>query len=178
VPVHQTNMAGTPMLGAFCAGNSHCLLLPPIALPEELKFLEKLGIKYEVIDTNLTALGNNILCNDHCCIVSPKMEPEAVAQIEAALKVKAVTGTIAGLDNVGSLAAIHSRMGIISIDAEDEELERLEKLLKVRLTKTTLGMGVAYVSSSIILNSHGFVVSDRSSGIEIADADSALGFLD
>jgi len=176
VPIHKTNMAGTSMLGVFCVGNSHCLLLPPIAFDDELDILKKAGIRYQVIDTHLTALGNNILCNDHGAIVSPELEEEFVRQIESALKVKVLKSTIAGLDNVGSLASVNNKFGIISIDATDAEIAIIEKHLKIKLTTGTLGMGLPYISSSLILNTHGFIVSDRSSGIEIADADQALGY--
>jgi translation initiation factor 6 len=178
VPLHRTNMAGTSMLGAFCAGNSHSLLIPPIAFDDELSVLKKAGIKFEIINTHLTALGNNIICNDHGAIVSPELEDEAIKQIESALKVKAIRATIAALDNVGSLASVNNKYGIISIDSTDEEIKLIESHLKIKLTRGTLGMGLPYISSSLLLNSNGFIVSDRSSGIEIADADAALGYID
>jgi translation initiation factor 6 len=178
VPVYQLNIAGTSLLGVFCSGNSRCLLLPPIVFDEELQVLDRHGITYKVISTNLTALGNNMLCNDNGCVVSPEMEEKAVKQIEAALGVQVTTATIATLDNVGSLASVHSTKGLISIDAEDGEIKLIESVLKIKLTKGTMGMGVPYVSSSITVNTNGFVVSDHSSGIEIADADEAFGFLD
>lgn len=178
VPVHQTNIAGTSMLGVFCVGNSNSLLLPDIAFGDELKALDKRGIKYTVINTNLTALANNILCNDNGAIVSPDFEEKAIKQIEEALKVKAVKGTIAGLDIVGSLASVNNTNGLISIDSTDEEVELIEKTLKIKLTRGTMGMGVPYISSSIVLNSNGFIVSDHSSGIEIAGADEALGYME
>lgn len=178
VPVRQTNLAGTSMMGVFCAGNSHSLLLPEIVFDDELKALDRHGVKYSIVNTNLTALGNNILCNDHGAIVSPDFEEKAIRQIEQALKVKVERGTIAGLDIVGSLASVTNTRGLISIDATDEEVALIEKTLKVKLTRGTMGMGVPYISSSIVLNSNGFIVSDHSSGIEIADADEALGYMD
>jgi translation initiation factor 6 len=178
VPLLKTNIAGTSMLGAFCVGNTHCLLLPPIAFDEELAALKKTNLSYSVISTHLTALGNNILCNDHGAIVSKELEDEAVRQIESALKVKALKATIANLDNVGSLASVNNKYGVISIDATDEEIKLIETHLKIKLTKGTLGMGLPYISSSLILNNKGFIISDHSSGIEIADADQALGYID
>jgi translation initiation factor 6 len=178
VPIVKTNIAGTSIIGVFCVGNSHCLLLPPISFDDELSSIKKAGIKHQVINTHLTALGNNILCNDHGAIVSQEIEDEAVKEIESALKVKIVKSTIAGLDNVGSLASVNNKFGIISIDATDEEISIIEKHLKIKLTRGTLGMGLPYISSSLILNSKGFIISEYSSGIEIADADQALGYID
>ena len=59
-----------------------------------------------------------------------------------------------------------------------EEIKLIESHLKIKLTRGTLGMGLPYIGSSILMNSHGFIVSDHSSGIEISDADQALGYID
>jgi translation initiation factor 6 len=102
-PVLKANIAGTSMLGVFCAGNSSCILVPQIAFEDELEALRKAGLQFKVIDTRLTALGNTILCNDHGAIASPDWR-KRLKQIESALKVKVTHGKDSGLDNVGSLA--------------------------------------------------------------------------
>ena len=64
VPVHKISIAGTSLIGVFCVGNKNGILIPSIAFEHEMKKLDELGIKYSLIDTKLTALGNNILIND------------------------------------------------------------------------------------------------------------------
>ena len=96
VPVHRVTLAGTSLVGVFTAGNSNCLLLPPICFEEELEALDKLGIKYEVIQTKLTAIGNNILANDNGALINPDFEASAVKQIKEALKVPVKEATIGG----------------------------------------------------------------------------------
>ena len=78
VPIIQTSICGTELAGVFCAANSNCLLLPNIVFESELKVLKKNKIKYKIIDTKHTALGNNVLCNDDGCIVSREFEKEEV----------------------------------------------------------------------------------------------------
>ena len=38
-------------------------------------------------------------------------------------------------------------------------------------------MGVPFIGSGILANSHGFVIGDASGGPEIVNADEALGFI-
>ena len=177
VPVHRLNIAGTSLLGVFCVGNKNNLLLPNIVFEDELKILDKLGIKYTIIDTKLTALGNNILANNKGALVNPYFTDSAIKQIKKALKVDLKKATISELDNIGSLAVLNKKKCLISKFAKDSEIKIVEKLLGVKCTQGTLSFGLPYISSGILVNSHGFIISDQSTGIEIADADHALGFI-
>ncbi len=177
VPVHRLNIAGTSLLGVFCVGNKNCLLLPNIVFDDELKLLDKLEIKYAIIDTKLTALGNNILANNKGALVNPFFEDTEVKQIKKALEVDVKKATISELDNVGSLAVLNKKHCLISKLAKDSELNIVEKLLGVKCTRGTLSFGLPYISSGILTNYHGFIISDQSTGIEITDADHALGFI-
>ncbi|MFH1398812.1 MAG: translation initiation factor IF-6 [Candidatus Woesearchaeota archaeon] len=178
VPTHSVNIAGTSLLGVFCAGNANCLLLPSIVFDDELKVLDKLGIKYAVVDTEMTALGNNVLCNDYGAIVSRDFEPEVIAKIKKALQVDVELGTIIDYDNVGALAAVHKTKGIVAGEAADGEIKQIERVLKIKCERGSVSMGLPYIRSGIIVNSKGFVISDQSTGIEIMDADKAFGFVE
>lgn len=177
VPVIQTNICGTSLVGAFCAANSRCLLLPNIVFKNELKVLDKHKIKCEVIDTKHTALGNNILCNDEGCIVSKKFKDNEIKRIEKALGVKAVKGTINKLDVVGSLAVLNKKGCLVHEDITSEEKKDIEKVLKVECGTGTVNLGSPFIKSGIIANSNGFLVSINSGGPEIANADEVLGFI-
>lgn len=177
VPVHKINMAGTSLLGVFCVGNKNALLLPSMVFEHELKKLDKLGIKYALIDTKLTALGNNILVNDKGAIVNPDFTDSDIKQIESALGVKAKRATIAELDNVGSLAAMNKKNCMITRNVKESEVKLVEKTLGVECATGTINFGLPYIKSGVLVNSKGFIVSDQSTGIELVDADSALGFI-
>lgn len=178
VPVVQTDICGTGLVGAFCAANSNCLLLPNIVFESELKMLDKYKIKYEIIDTKHTALGNNVLCNDEGCIVSKKFKDSEIKRIEKALGIKAVKGTINKLDVVGSLGVLNKKGCLVHEDVTSEEIKVIEKLLKVRCGTGTVNLGSPFIKSGIIANSNGFLVSINSGGPEIANADEVLGFIE
>lgn len=178
VPVHQMSIARSSLLGAFLAGNNEKLLVPRIAYKNELKILDELKIAYEVIDTDHTALGNNVLCNDEGAIINPDIEEDARKQIERALKVPVVLGKIAKLEIVGALCAHNDKGGLIHRDATDKEIDMVEKMLKITVEIGTLNFGSPYIHSASIVNKNGFFVGESTTGPEIQNADYAFGFLD
>lgn len=177
VPVHQVSLCGTGLIGAFCAGNNHMLLVPSIAFHHELDALDKLHIKYKVIKTKMTALGNNLLCNDHGCLASPEFSADTKKEIRQALGVALKPGTIAGLDTVGSSAAVNKHGGVIHRDIGKAELDYIEDLLQTVLETGTVNMANPMIRSGVICNAKGFVVGDHSGGPEVNNIDHALGFL-
>jgi len=177
VPVIHTTICGTEMAGVFCAANSNCLLLPNLMFSNELETLKKHDIKYKIIDTKHTALGNNILCNDFGCVLSKEIEKKALDEIEEALGVKAVKSRISGLDIVGATAVLNSKGCIVHEDIREEERELIEKVLNIRCGTGTINMGSPFLKSGLIANSNGFIASKSSGWPEIANIDSVLGFI-
>lgn len=178
VPVHQVTMCGTSLLGVFVTGNSSTLLVPEIAFDYELKKLEKIGIEYKVIKTRLTALGNNLLCNDQGCLASPAFSAEQKKRIRQALGVSLKPGKIAGLETVGSLAALNSTAGIVHRDITNAEKRYAEDLLGLELFTSTVNLSSPYIKSGLLCNDHGFVIGGASAGPEIVNIEDALGFLE
>lgn len=178
VPIHKISIAGTSLVGVFLAGNNNCLLVPKIAFDTELEILQKLKIHYKVIDTKLTALGNNILCNDTGCLINPEFGKPEENEIKDALKVPVKRTKIAGLTTVGALAALNEKGILIHRDSEDFELDFIETTLNLTAVTGTVNFGSPYIKSGVIVNSNGFLIGDISGGPEIQNADNAFGFLD
>ncbi len=177
VPVHEVNAAGTSLLGVFFAGNDDCLLVPEIMFDSELRELDLLNIKYKVIQTELTALGNNLLVGKNMCIANPDYSDKALKDIEQAIGSPVKKGKIAELNIVGSLARGNKKGLLVSPDIKDFEKKFLSDNLKLTITTGTMNFGTPYVGSGIVCNSNGLIVGDFSGGPEIQNADEALGFL-
>ena len=177
VPVHRVTMCGTSLVGVFVTGNSKTLLVPEIAFENELAKLEELGIKYTVVKANATAFGNNILCNDDGCVVNAEFTEEQKKKIQEALGVPIETGTIAGLDIVGSVAVLNGKGGLIHRDVEDDEKAKIEKVLGIKFAHSTINMGSPHLRSGILCNDNGMVVGDASGGPELVEAENELGLL-
>lgn len=174
VPVHRIQLCGTSLIGVFCTGNNTTLLVPSIAIESELHALTTHKVKYTVIKSKLTALGNNILCNDMGCLVDPEYSADTKKIIRQALGTKLHPGTIAGIPTVGSLAVTTKKGGYVHHGITDAEFEELETLLNMPFFKGTINFGSGYVRSGILANAHGMILGDTSTGIEMNDADEAL----
>lgn len=178
VPVHQITLAGTSLIGAFCNGNNKCIVIPDIVFDDELKALDRLKIKYKVIKTRHTALGNNLLCNDHGCLANSEMGADSKKMVRQALDVPLKPGKIAGVNTVGSVA-IHNKYGcLIHREARPFEIKFIKDLLKTEVDTGSVNMGNPYLGSGILCNSNGFVVGDASGGPEVVHIDEKLGFLE
>lgn len=178
VPVHEISAAGTSLLGVFFAGNADILLVPEIMFKSELRDLETFKIKYRIIKSELTALGNNLLINGNVCIANPEYSNDVLKDIETALKIKVKHGKISDLNIIGSLTEVNKKGCLTCPDIKNFEKKFLEDNLKVKVTTGTVNFGSPYVSSGLICNSNGFVIGDMSGGPEIQNADIALGFLE
>lgn len=177
VPIHRITIAGTSLIGAFCAGNSECLLIPNLTFDYELKALDELGIKYEIIDTKLTALGNNLTATNKAAVINPEFTSEEEKQIKDALKVRVKKSKISGFENVGSCMVATDKGALVHRDIESFELKFLEDLFQIEVMEGSVNMGNPYVKSGVIANSNGFLIGGLSGGPEITNADEALGFL-
>jgi translation initiation factor 6 len=178
VPVHRVNIAGTSLIGVFCTGNKNKLLVPHIIQPDEIKELEKLKINFEIIESKITALGNNITTNDTGAVVSTEFPDAVVEVIAKALAVPTKKGKVSELDNVGSCLVVNNEGGLVHRGIKSFELKFLENLFHCEILDGTVNMGNPYVKSGIISNSHGFIIGAHSGGPEITNADMALGFLE
>ena len=178
VPVYQLRIANSSLVGALVAGNRNMLLIPNIIREEELFHLKHWKIAHTVVPSKLTALGNNILCNDQGALVNIEYSADVKKIIRQALNVSLHPGEIADTEVPGS-CVVHNKNGaVIHAFATLPQIKEVESLLGVSCTKATANFGSPYVRSSIIANSHGMVIGDASTGIEIENIYEALGFLE
>ncbi|MEM4756346.1 MAG: translation initiation factor IF-6 [Candidatus Woesearchaeota archaeon] len=178
VPVYRITLAGTSLIGAFASGNNTILLIPSIVFPQERLALDHLGIKYAVIDTKHTALGNNVLCNDTGCIVNKHLEAKALKEIAQALKIMPKPAELADVEVVGAVAAITQHYGYVHPGIKPFEEEFLASTFKIKITKGTVGLGNPFVHSGLLVNAYGFVAGQTTTGIELTSIDEAFGFLE
>lgn len=177
VPVYEINAAGTPLLGVFFNGNNDTLIVPEIMFQSELNELEKLKIKYKIVKSELTALGNNFLFLGNKVVANPDYSDSLLKELEKELNLTIKKGKISELNIVGSLAKGNKNGLLSSPETKEFEIKFLKDFFKTKITKGTLNFGSSYVSSALLCNSNGFIIGELSSGVEIQNADEALGFL-
>jgi translation initiation factor 6 len=170
-----STITGTELIGLFSTGNSNGIILTKIIESYELKKLKKLfDLNLEIIKSKETALGNLILCNDKGCIISKSLK-KFKKKITDALGCEVEIGTIANLDIVGS-AAIASNIGCLCHrEAKEDEMKKLEEVLKVKVDVGTVGYGSPFIKAGIIVNSKGVLYSEGTTGAELGRIDEVFG---
>lgn len=175
VPVHRITIAGTSFIGVFIAGNKNGIVIPSIIFDYELEALKKLKIPFQVIDTKLTCLGNNILCNDQGALVNPEFSQQEMQFIQKVLKVPTQKATIIELDNLGSLAALNKHGVLVHMDADEKDLKLLKKVFGVEAFPGTVNLGNPYIKAGLLCNDHGYVIGEQSGGPEMVYVEQCLG---
>lgn len=176
--LHHVTIAGTPMSGVFLAGNKKALLVPSIAFEKEIKSLEKLGLPVTIFETTLTCLGNNLIANEHGCLVNPEFSDKEVAELENLLGVPVKRIEIAQLMTPGACIVLNGKKAIIHRDAEEYEIAMVKSTLHLESVEpASVNLGSPYVRAGILNNEKGFIIGDQSGGPEIVHIDQVLGYL-
>lgn len=175
VKVINAFLMETPFLSLFAAGNSSGIIVPDIIEKHEIKELKK-HLEVHTLKTKYTCLGNLIVMNDNGIILAPVFRRKK-AEIEKAFSLPAAVTTIGSSNVIGNLAITTNKGCLVTPKIKDKEKKIIEDALNVPVDEGTVSFGSFYVKSGIIANSHGFVVSNRSSGIEMGKINEALGFL-
>lgn len=174
VPVYRLSIAGTSLVGVFCAANSHTLLVPSIVMDHERETLDSLEIEYQIIRGKMTALGNSILLNDNGAALNPELEDDQLRDIRKKLDLPSECLKLADLPTIGSLGVSNSIGTLLARDSSPEERAAIERLLKTECNPGTVNQGSNHVRSAIICNDHGLIIGDRSRGLEAGTAFESL----
>lgn len=178
VPVIELTIGGSSQVGAYLTGTNSMLFTPDLITQKEKDILDKNNIAYTIIETKHTALGNNILINDNYCFYIKDFEKHAIKTITDTLSIPAESLELDDWEVIGSIMKVTSKGGLIQKDVPDEIKDDLEQKMKVKLEQGTVNFGSHILSGGIVANKNGMVIGKASAGIEITNADMALGFLE
>jgi translation initiation factor 6 len=177
VPVINTLVSKSPLLGILLAGNSNAVLCSDLFSLEESERIEETGAKVCYVSGKLTSLGNLILANDYGAVVSPEFPNKTVETIKNSLGVKVSKGTIAGRPYVGSLGVATNKGAILHPDVTEEEARLVERTLEVPVDVGTACSGVSFLGICIIANSRGAIAGSTTTGPELGRIESSLGLI-
>jgi len=173
--IHAT-IGGSVLAGALACANSRGIVLPSFVREEELETLKSVFQgNVTIMETKKTAYGNLVLANDYGAVVDPRLKQEEAARISDCLEVEAVSGEIAGLPYVGSLAVATNRGVLTHPLLNDSERKLLEDTLKVPVDVGTVNCGIPYVGTGLICNSHSVIAGSLTTGPEMFIIGNALG---
>ena len=171
IKIIKNTVANTNLVGIFCTGNSSGILVSS-DIPYIKKELDRIEENVYFINTKYTALGNLLLMNDKGCIISyliknlkEKIERFVGLDCQIASKKYMVIGSLAIATNKGCL---------VSPIFDEDEIKKIEKVLKVKVDVGTANFGSYYVGSCIIANSNFALISPKTTGVEIAKIEEVL----
>jgi translation initiation factor 6 len=175
VKLIHTSISGSVLAGALACANSNGILLPNSVREEELAAIKaSFEGNITVMETKKTAYGNLVLANDRAAVVDPRFKEHEIRQIAETLGVDAVSGEIAGLPYVGSLAVATNKGVLAHPLLKDEEKKLLESVFKVPVDVGTINCGIPYVGTGLIGNSHAAVAGSMTTGPEMFIIGNAL----
>jgi translation initiation factor 6 len=175
VKLVHTSISGSVLAGALACANSNGILLPNSVREEELAVIKaSFEGNITVMETKKTAYGNLVLANDHGAVVDPRFKEHEIRQISETLGVDAVSGEIAGLPYVGSLAVATNKGVLVHPLLKDEEKKLLESMFKVPVDVGTVNCGIPYVGTGLLGNSHAAVAGSMTTGPEMFIIGNAL----
>ncbi len=178
VPVYRINIAGTALVGVFLTGTDDLLLVPHIVFNRELESLKKFGIKYEIIDSELTALSNNILVGSEAVLINNEYNKKVEEKLSNLLNKKVVRVNLQNAKTVGSLLKVRGENAVVSPLLKDKEVNTIKKILSLRnIERTTINFGNPFISSGIVCNDKGLIVGCSTIGAELMIIEQTLGFL-
>jgi len=169
----QTSVAGSTVIGSLVAMNSNGILTSPFVDEGEM---ETIGEAVYPLPHRLSAVGNNVLCNDRGAVVHPGYDDDALAFISEALGVPAVRGTVAGIRTVGAVAVATNKGVLCHPHARPAEMELLRTALGVPVAITTANYGSGLVGACMVANSKGAVVGSKTTPIELGRIEEGLGY--
>ena len=168
-----TSVAHSTVVGSLVAMNSKGILASPFIEPEEI---ERIGRGVYPLPHRLSAVGNNVLCNDYGALVHPGYGPEALDVIRDVLGVPVARGTVAGVKTVGAAAVATNKGVLCHPHAKPAEMEFIQDTLKVPVSITTANYGSALVGACMVANTTGAVVGSKTTPIELGRIEEGLGY--
>lgn len=168
VKTYTVDFLDSRLVGVFCAGNSHGIVLPWFSDPEGVeKLKQELDVEIEVLELKRTAWGNMVAVNDKGGIVDPRIPRRVMKRLEDLFQVELEKMEVAAYAVVGSVVAVTNIGGIVHPMVTEEQLEMLQSILKVDVYPGTVNGGVPFVRSGIAANSRGAVVGTSTTGPEL-----------
>jgi len=155
IPVVQTSIGGTRIIGRLTAGNRHGLLVPVTTTDQELQHLRNSlpdSVAIQRVEERLSALGNVIACNDYVALVHPDIDRETEEIIADALKVEVFRQTVANNVLVGSYCSITNQGALVHPKTTVQDQDELSSLLQVPLVAGTVNRGSDVVGAGMVVN--------------------------
>lgn len=175
VPVFQTSIGGTRLLGPLASMNSNGVLLSRMAEQEEIREIASVtGLNVARLESRYTAVGNLVVANDRRALISPILEPRAVSQVRDVLATEVERMSIGEYNQVGALVVATNNGAAVYPELNEDEVGRIGGLFGVEAYPTPVNRGVPFVASGLVANSKNAIAGNQTTGPELVFITRAL----
>ncbi len=164
------------LLGPLISMNSNGMLVSRLAEDVEVREIRSAtGMNVSRLESKLTAVGNLVVANDRCALVSPVLDARAVSQVRDILGTEVEPTPIGEYHQVGSLVVATNSGAAVYPGLSEQEVGKLGRWLGVDAYPTSVNSGVPYVASGLVANSRNAIVGSQTTGPELVFITRALG---
>lgn len=158
------------LIGIYIVANSKGVLLPNLADDSEVLRLRKDLPEVEVkrLDSDLNALGNNILANDRVALINPAYTTAEANVISDVLGVEVIKLSTGNFNTVGANNILTNKGVVVNNNTTEEEMDAVRAATGLDCGNSTANFGSLCIRLSCIANSTGLVVGEATTGFEAA----------
>ncbi|HEV2225169.1 MAG TPA: translation initiation factor IF-6 [Nitrososphaerales archaeon] len=170
-----TSIGESRLLGVLSSMNSNGMLVSRLAEEGEVTEIRAAtGMNVSRLESRFTAVGNLVVANDRCALVSPALDSTAVSQVKDVMGTEVERLPIGEYYQTGSLVVATNKGAAVYPGLDEQEVERIGRLLGVDAYPTSVNSGVPYVASGLIANSKNAIVGSQTTGPELVFITRAL----
>jgi len=155
IPVVQTSIGGTRIIGRMIVGNKNGLIVPSTTTDQELLHLRNSlpeGVVIQRVEERLSAIGNCIACNDHTAFIHAELDRETEEVIADVLGVEVFRQAIAGNALVGSYCCMSNNGAMVHPKTPIEDQDEMSSLLQIPVVAGTVNRGSDVIGAGMVVN--------------------------
>jgi translation initiation factor 6 len=171
----KTSINDSPLIGVYLLAYKDKVVVSKNSIKEnEIKVLEKEGIKIKFVDEEYNALGNLISLNSNYGFASSLVSDKTISEISSFLEIPIEKKKLLSLDILGSILYVNDYLFLVNPNIDEKDFNYFKKKLKVEGVATTLNYGGLFVGNDVIANKHAVLVGDNTSNIELMKVDDVV----
>lgn len=155
IPVVQTSIAGTRIIGRMIVGNKNGLIVPSTTTDQELLHLRNSlpeGVVIQRVEERLSAIGNCIACNDHTAFIHSELDRETEEIVADVLGVEVFRQAVAGNALVGSYCCLSNNGAMVHAKTPIEDQDEMSSLLQLPVVAGTVNRGSDVIGAGMVVN--------------------------
>lgn len=180
----STNIFGSPLTGLYSVMNDNGILFSKVIQNEELESVKRqlkenrIELNIGILDSDFTAVSNNIAANNKKCIINPKMNnKKTIKQIMDVLDVETETLSLEKFNVVGSVIFANDKGFVAHPGLSENDLDMIEERLGVPGGVSTANSGVPFISLCLVGNNKSVMFGETTTAFEQQRIIDALGLV-